>query len=41
MDDKLPGDITWKRVVMFMTCVIRDVNKFYWEIFVEHSLHVK
>ena len=40
-DDKLPDDITFKNVVVLMTCVIRDGNKFYSQIFSEEILYVK
>ena len=40
-DDKLPDDITFKNVVVLMTCVIRDGNKFYPQIFSEEILYVK
>ena len=40
-DDKLPDDITFKNVAVLMTCVIKDVNKFYPQIFSEETLYVK
>ena len=32
IDDKLPDDITLKNVVVLMTCVIKEGNKFYPQI---------
>ena len=40
-DDKLPDDVTFKNVVILMTCVIKDDNKFYLQIFLEEALFVK
>ena len=40
-DDKLPYDITFKNVVVLMTCVIKDGNKFYPQVFSEETLYVK
>ena len=40
-DDKLPDDITFKNVAVLMTCVIKDGNKFYPQIFSEETLYVK
>ena len=39
--NKLPDDITLKKVVVLMTCVINDGNKFYEQLFLEHALYVK
>ena len=39
--NKLPDDITLKKVVVLMTCVINDGNKFYQQLFLEHALYVK
>ena len=38
-DDKLLDDITLKNVVILMTCVIKDGNKFYIQVFLEHALY--
>ena len=40
-DDKLPFNITLKNVVTLITCVIKDDDKFYPEIFLEEPLHDK
>ena len=34
-DDKLPDDITIKNAVILITCVIKDNDKFYPQIFLE------
>ena len=38
-DDKLLGDITFKNVVILMTCVIKDGDKFYPVLFLEEALY--
>ena len=35
IDSKLPDDITLKNVVVLMTCVIKEGNRFYPQIFLE------
>ena len=40
-DDKLPDDITLKNAVILMTCVIKDGNKFYPQLFFKKELHDK
>ena len=37
-DDKLPNNITLKNVVILMTCVMKDDDKFYPLIFLEKAL---
>ena len=37
-DDKLPDDITFKNVLILMTCVIKDDDKFYPQPFLEETL---
>ena len=37
-DDQLPDDITFKNVVILMTCVIKDDGKFYPQLFLERSI---
>ena len=36
-DNKLPDDITIKNAVILITCVIKDNDKFYPQIFLEAS----
>ena len=38
-NDKLSDDITLKRVVILLTCVIKDGNKFYPQLFLDHTLY--
>ena len=38
-DDKLLDDITWKNAVILVTCVIKDGNKFYPQLFLEEALY--
>ena len=38
MDDKLPDDVTLKNFVILTTCVIKDGNKFYLQIFFKEAL---
>ena len=38
-DDKLPDDITFKNVVILMTCVIKDGNTFYPQLHLDHALY--
>ena len=38
-DDKLPNDIALRKAVILMTCVIKDGNKFYPRIFLDHALY--
>ena len=38
-DDKLPGYIALKNVVILITCIIKDDNKFYPQIFLEKTLY--
>ena len=40
-NDKLPGYITLKNVVILITCAIKDDNKFYSQIFLGEALFVK
>ena len=43
-DEKLSDDITLKRVVILMTCVIiliKDANKFYPQLSLDHALYDK
>ena len=35
IDNKFPDDITLKNVVVLMTCVIKEGNRFYPQIFLE------
>ena len=37
-DDKLPDDISLKNVVILITCVIKDGDKFYPQLFSEDVL---
>ena len=37
-DDKLPDDITFKNVVMLITCAIIDGDKSYPQLFLEYVL---
>ena len=39
MDDKLSDDITLKRVMILMTCVIEDGNKYYPQLLLDHALY--
>ena len=36
-DDKLPHDITFKNAVKLRTWVIKDVDKFYLQVFLEEA----
>ena len=36
-DDKLPDDITFKNDVILMTCVIKDDDRFYPQLFLEEE----
>ena len=38
-DHKLPDDITLKSAVILMTCVIKDGDKFYPQLFLEEALY--
>ena len=38
-DDELPDYITLKDAVILMTCVIKDGDKFYHELFLEEALY--
>ena len=40
-DEKLTDDISFKNVVILMTCVIKDDSKFYPQIFFKEALFVK
>ena len=40
-DDELPDDIALKYAVILMTCVIKDGDKFYPQLFLEEALHVE
>ena len=40
-DDKLPDEITFKKVVILMTFIVKDDNKFYQQLFLEHALYAK
>ena len=40
-DDKLPDDITLKNVVILMTCVVKDDDKFYPQLLLEEILFLK
>lgn len=39
-DDKLPGDLTLKTVLILITCFIKDADKFNPKIFLEEVLVV-
>ena len=41
MNNELPDDITFKNVVILMTCVIKDNDKIYPKIFLEEALYDK
>ena len=41
IDDELPDDITFKNVVILMTCVIKDDCKYHPRIFLEEVLCIK
>ena len=36
-DDKMSDYITFKNVVILMTCVMKDGNKFYLQLFLEEA----
>ena len=40
-DDKLSNDIIFKNIVILITCVITDDNKFYLQLLLEQALFVK
>ena len=40
-DDKLSNDIIFKNIVILITCVITDDNKFYLQLLLEEALFVK
>ena len=40
-DDKLPDDIILEKVTILMACVIKDGNRFYQGLFLEHELQGK
>ena len=40
-DDKLSNDIIFKNIVILITCVITDDNKFYLHLLLEEALFVK
>ena len=40
-DDELPNYITFKNVVILITCIINDDAKFYAKIFLEEALYDK
>ena len=40
-NDKLPGYITLKNVVILITCAIKDNVNFYPQMFLEEALHNK
>ena len=40
-NDKLPDDITFKNVVILMTCGIKHDGKFYLQLFLEEALFLK
>ena len=40
-NDKLWNDIILKYIVILITCVITDDNKFYLQLFLEEALFVK
>ena len=37
IDDKLPDGITFKKVVILVTCVIKDDGKFYPQLFLDYA----
>ena len=39
-DDKLPDGISLKAVALLLTCLIKNENKFYLQIFLEEALLV-
>ena len=38
-NDKLLDDITLKRIVILLTCVIKDGDKFYPQLFLDRELY--
>ena len=40
-NDKMPDDITFKNVVILMTCRIKHDGKFYLQLFLEEALLLK
>ena len=40
-DNKVPDGITLKRVVILMTCIIKDGNKCYPQLFIQRALYNK
>ena len=38
-NDKLPNDITFKKVMILMTCVIKDDDNFYPQVFLDCALY--
>ena len=40
-DDKLSNNIIFKNIVILITCVITDDNKFYLQLLLEEALFVK
>ena len=40
-DDKLPDYITFKNVVILITCVIKSITKIYPQLFLEEILYNK
>ena len=38
-NDELSHDITLKKIVILMTCVIKNEGKFYSQLFLDHALY--
>ena len=40
-DDKLPGDIIFKNVMILIACLVKGSNKFYPQLCLENTLYDK
>ena len=40
-NDKLPNDITLEKRVILMACTVKDGNKVYTQLFLDHVLYDK
>lgn len=40
-DDKLPNDIILKQVVITLTCLLKDDDNYYPQMFLDETLHDK
>ena len=40
-DDKLPDVVIFKKIVILMTCVMKDKGKFYPQLFLEEALFLR